>query len=198
MCNKKIQEATTLNIENYIEKDIIRKVKIAEYIFEHKGLVIRELAKKLDVTFNTVKKDISMLSVQLMPYLDQYELSATEVTMIFTKHTTRYDLIKEIYSESKFLKVVARYLLGDTNYLSIVDEEFVSVTKAFKIKKEVENYLKEETILDDNNKIKPNELLYRFIFVSTWLRTDFFLNISIENLSHMLKNLLIKFLTYLM
>lgn len=174
MCNKKIQEATTLNIENYIEKDIIRKVKIAEYIFEHKGLVIRELAKKLDVTFNTVKKDISMLSVQLMPYLDQYELSATEVTMIFTKHTTRYDLIKEIYSESKFLKVVARYLLGDTNYLSIVDEEFVSVTKAFKIKKEVENYLKEETILDDNNKIKPNELLYRFIFVSTWLRTDFF------------------------
>lgn len=125
-----------------MEKDIIRKVKITEYMFEHKTLVIRELAKELDVTFNTIKKDLSMLLVQLSPFLDHYELSATVVTMIFTKQTTRYDLIKEIYSESKFLKVVARYLLGDTNYLSIVDEEFVSVTKAFKIKKEVENYLK--------------------------------------------------------
>lgn len=163
-----------MNIESYIEKDIIRKVKIAEYIFEHKTLVIRELAKELDVTFNTIKKDLSMLSVQLSPFLDHYELSATEVTMIFTKHTTRYDLIKEIYSESKFLKVVARYLLGDTNYLSIVDEEFVSVTKAFKIKKEVETYLKKENLLDSNNHIKPNELLYRLIFVSIWLRTDFF------------------------
>lgn len=162
-----------MSLEHYIEKDIVRKIKLCEYIFEHKKLIIRELSKKLDVTFNTIKKDLSMISVQLSEFLSHYEMTATEVSMLFTKETTRYDLIKKIYSESKFLKVAARYLLGDTNYLSIVDEEFVSVTKAFKIKKDVEQYLIEENILDNDNKLKNNELLYRMIFVSIWMHTDF-------------------------
>lgn len=48
-------------IEDYIEKDIIRQVKLTEYLYDLKILYVKEVAKRLNVTFNTIKRDFLKL-----------------------------------------------------------------------------------------------------------------------------------------
>lgn len=57
-------------------------------------------------------------------------------------------MVKKIYDQSKFLKVCSYYLENQTNYLYIVDKEFISVAKAFQLKREVEKYFIESNIMD--------------------------------------------------
>ena len=159
-------------IENFIEKDIIRQVKLTEYLYELKVLSVREVAKRLDVTFNTVKRDFEKISIILEEYIDQMKTSSTTIQMTFLSSFSRYDLIKEVYKESKFLRGCSWYLMGETNYLTIVEEEFVSVAKAFKIKKKVEEYFKSSNIMDEEGQLIENELAYRFVMMSVWMRCD--------------------------
>lgn len=159
-------------IEEFIEKDVIRRVKLVEYIFELKTISLRELSERLDVTVNTIKTDIHKLMLELAPFITYNMLTTTHITMLFSKEATDYDLVKEVYKESHFLKVVARYLLGETNYLTIVEEDFVSTTKAFRTKKKVENFLIAQNFQKIGEQFKADELTYRMLFVTIWMRTD--------------------------
>lgn len=159
-------------IEEFIEKDVIRRVKLVEYIFELKTISLRELSERLDVTVNTIKTDIHKLMLELAPFITYNMLTTTHITMLFSKEATDYDLVKEVYKESHFLKVVARYLLGETNYLTIVEEDFVSTTKAFRTKKNVENFLIAQNFQKIGEQFKADELTYRMLFVTIWMRTD--------------------------
>ncbi|EME3577336.1 DeoR family transcriptional regulator [Enterococcus faecium] len=159
-------------IEDYIEKDIIRQVKLTEYLYDLKFLRVKQVAKRLDVTFNTVKRDFLKITDILKEYIEYSEITSTTIHLSFFNNFSRYDLIKEIYKESKFLRVCSRYLMGDTSYTTIVDEEFVSVAKAFKIKKEVEKYLQATNIMDKDGNFVDKELELRFVTLSVWMRCD--------------------------
>ncbi|PTO37554.1 hypothetical protein C6P52_12455 [Enterococcus mundtii] len=159
-------------IENFIEKDIVRQVKLTEYLYELKTLSVKDVAKRLNVTFNTVKRDFAKINIILEDYIDYHETSSTTIEVSFYTAISRYDLIKELYKESRFLRVCSWYLMGDTSYLTIVEEEFVSVAKAFKIKKAVEAYFRDANIMDADGNIIDNELAYRFVMLSIWMRCD--------------------------
>lgn len=159
-------------IENFIEKDIIRQVKLTEYLYELKTLTVKDVAKRLKVTFNTVKRDFSKINVILQDYIEYSETTSTTIHLYFFSNFTRYDLIKEIYKESRFLRVCSRYLMGDMNYLNIVEEEFVSIAKAFKIKNDVEAYFRSSNIMDEEGHLIENEIEYRFVILGIWMRCD--------------------------
>lgn len=159
-------------IENFIEKDIIRQVKLTEYLYELKILSVRDVAKRLNVTFNTVKRDFEKLCSILEEYIEKSEVDSTTIQIAFFSSFTRYDLIKQVYKESKFLRGCSWYLLGQPGYLTIVEEEFVSVAKAFKIKKRVEEYFKNANVMDDEGNLVENELEYRLVMMSVWMRCD--------------------------
>ncbi|MDA9430195.1 hypothetical protein B834_2727 [Enterococcus mundtii 1A] len=157
-------------IENYIEKEIMRQVKLTEYLYECKKLVISDVAKRLDVSFNTIKRDFERLIFQLEEYIISYEITKTYMTVWFDSIYTRYDLIKQIYSYSKFLNVCMLYLKGETNYLTVVENEFVSVTKAFQLKRNVEQYFMEIGLLDENRNWLNNEITFRLVTLTVLAR----------------------------
>ncbi|EME8077232.1 helix-turn-helix domain-containing protein, partial [Enterococcus faecium] len=177
-------------IEDYIEKDIIRQVKLTEYLYDLKILYVKEVAKRLNVTFNTIKRDFSKIAAILADYIEYSEITSTTIHLSFFSNFSRYDLIKELYKESKFLRVCSRYLMGDKNYTTIVDEEFVSVAKAFKIKKEVEKYFKSAKIMDEDGNLLDKELEMRFVILSVWMRCDL-LDESIDKKSFKLANIFV-------
>lgn len=159
-------------IEAFIEKDIIRQVKLIEYIYELEKLTLREVAKRLQVTTNTVKRDFRQISLILEEQIECSTITSTTISMIFNSSFTRYDLIKIIYQDSYFLKTCAYYLLGKSDYLTLVESEFISVAKAFTIKKQVENYFKAAGIMDENSVFIDNEIRYRLVLISVWMRCD--------------------------
>lgn len=89
-------------IENFIEKDIVRQVKLTEYLYELKTLSVKDVAKRLNVTFNTVKRDFAKINIILEDYIDYHETSSTTIEISFYTAISRYDLIKELYKESRF------------------------------------------------------------------------------------------------
>ena len=74
---------------------------------------------------------------------------------------------------SNFLRVCSRYIMGENDYLTLVDEEFLSVTKVFKIKKDVENYFAEALTPLTKEPEESHELQYRFLILSVWMRCDY-------------------------
>ncbi|EGP5661842.1 hypothetical protein DSH85_13620, partial [Enterococcus faecium] len=48
-------------IESYVEKDIMRQVKITEYLFELKQIDIQKIADLLEVNRITIKRDIEKI-----------------------------------------------------------------------------------------------------------------------------------------
>lgn len=162
-------------IEDYIEKDIVRRVKIVQYFFDVHTINFVEVANRLNVTSNTIKADCEKIRLLLEQWIARCQYTTSDITLIFSPKVSRYQLVRIIYSDSRFLNVCARYICGDTDYLSIVEEEFVSVTKSFAIKKQVEKFFKET--LGGWPKIEASEeIKYRFLIVSICMRSDFLMN----------------------
>lgn len=87
-------------IEDYIEKDIIRKVKLVEFLFELKELNVSETAERLGVTFNTIKADFQKLVIRLEDDIDYYKMTSSHL-LIFSNH-----LLGAMISSNKFTKIL--------------------------------------------------------------------------------------------
>ncbi|MGM0282929.1 hypothetical protein IGJ01_000943 [Enterococcus sp. AZ089] len=159
-------------IESYIEKDIMRQVKLTEYFLDLKELNISEVAKKLNVNATTIKRDFEKLSAFLEHHILNTSISSKTISIEFKTDSSYYTLVRELYNESKFLRVCARYLMGEQNYLDIVENEFVSVTKAFHLKKKVEEYFIASGIMDKKKTFLNHEFEYRLVILSIWMRSD--------------------------
>lgn len=187
-------------IQDYIEKDIVRRVKLVQFFFDLHTLNIIDVSKKLNVTTNTIKSDFEKICMTLSPFISTDNYTTSDITIIFVAEISRYELVKQIYRDSKFLNVCARYIQGNYDYLSIVEEEFVSVTKAFSIKKQVEMYFKETlgaNWSEAGYKYIP-EIKYRFLALSVCMRYDFLSDQSddpiLRQADHLAKKVLAKFL----
>ncbi|EGO8761899.1 DeoR family transcriptional regulator, partial [Enterococcus faecalis] len=56
-------------IEKYIEKDIIRQVKLTEYLLDMKTLNINDVATTLHVNSNTIKRDFQKICTFLEDHI---------------------------------------------------------------------------------------------------------------------------------
>ena len=157
-------------IDNFLEKDILRRVKITYVLYECRQINIGELADNMDVSFNTIKKDCKKIASKFEGELISHSISRSQLTFIFDPDTTCYELVRKLYSDSLFLKVCYRFLLGHS-YTSIAEEEYISVSKVFSLKKKVEKYFKQGLGRNSNKKIDfDNELKVRFIYLALWMR----------------------------
>ena len=157
-------------IDNFLEKDILRRVKITYVLYECRQINIGELADNLDVSFNTIKKDCKTIASTFEREIISYSISRSQLTFNFNTDTTCYELVRKLYSDSLFLKVCYRCLLGNS-YTSIAEEEFISVSKVFGLKKKVEKYFKQGLGINSNKKIAfDNELKVRYIYLALWMR----------------------------
>ncbi|EGO2576820.1 transcriptional regulator [Enterococcus faecalis] len=158
-------------IEKYIEKDILRQVKLIDYLIEAKSIPVEDLCRILNITFNTLKNDMKKIQEYLPKDSCSYSLKNKIVSINFTKKIDRYEINRKIYSQSQFLKTCDKYIHNKTNYLTIVEEEFISVTQAFRLKKRVLEYLKEiDLYIEKEGFNYKNELNWRNFIISVWVR----------------------------
>lgn len=160
-------------IENYIEKDIIRQVKITEYLFELKQIDIQNVADLLEVNKITVKRDIEKILL-IDSRIQLLNKNSSVVTVNFWPGATRYELIKKIYEQSFFLRFCAMYLKGEKNYLKISEKEHISVAKVFSLKKKAEDFFRNAKIMSNDGQFIENEFKYRLALITIWMRIDFF------------------------
>ncbi|EMF0408984.1 HTH domain-containing protein, partial [Enterococcus faecium] len=118
-------------LEKYIEKDILRQVKILEYFYERRQLTMQELIDDLNVNKKTIIKDFSKI-----------EQSIENVACFKVTDKGRINF----------------YLMGETKYITYVEEEYISVSKAFKLRKEVQKFLKVSGYLNEEERETKNEL----------------------------------------
>lgn len=157
-------------IDNFLEKDILRRVKITYVLYECGEINIGELADNMDVSFNTIKKDCKKIASKFERELSSYSISRSHLTFNFKPDTTCYELVRKLYSDSLFLKVCYRFLLGNS-YASIAEEEFISVSKVFSLKQKVEKYFKQGLGRNSNKEIAfDNEVKVRLIYLALWMR----------------------------
>lgn len=158
-------------IDNFIEKDILRRVKITYVLYECRQIKINELATNINTSFNTIKKDCYTIASKLENDLVSYKISRSELSFQFKPDTSCYELVRKLYLDSLFLRVCYRYLLGKNNYTSISEDEFISVTKVFNLKKKSERYFRQSLGLNSEGEIDfDNKLKIRYIFLAIWMR----------------------------
>lgn len=160
-------------IEEYIEKEIIRQVKLVEILYECKELPLKNLSVRSGTSISTIKRDFEKVTSLLKEDIQSSNLNNMYVAIRFHSTCTRYELVKKIYQQSKFLRVCTRYLLGEENYLDIVEQEYVSVTTAFRLKKDVENYLMAAGVLNEDKTCTNDERAFRLTVISIWMRYPF-------------------------
>lgn len=158
-------------IEEYIEKDIMRQIKILEYLFELKRIHIQEIADFLEVSRGTIQRDIESI-LFLISDVTVIEKTASVIQVQFNPAITRYQLVKILYSQSQFLRVCGYYLLGETNYMKIVEREHISVAKSFSLKKKVEQFFTKAGIMDSSKKFLKKEFPLRMIMLTIYMRMD--------------------------
>lgn len=159
-------------LEKYIEKDILRQVKILEYFYERRQLTMQELIDDLNVNKKTIIKDFSKIeqSIENMAYFKATDKGKIKFHLIEDKSSL--ELVKKIYNRSLFLRTCCRYLMGEKKCITYVEEEYISVSKAFKLRKEVQNFLKVSGYLDEEEMETKNELKKRFFLLSIWMRSN--------------------------
>ncbi|MDT2523860.1 helix-turn-helix domain-containing protein [Enterococcus raffinosus] len=158
-------------IDNFIEKDILRRVKITYVLYDCRQIKIGELAANMNTSFNTIKKDCQKIAARLEEDIGSYSITRSQLSFHFKQGVTCYDLVRKMYSDSLFLKVCYRCLLGNNNYTSIAEEEFISVTKVFNLKKKAEIFFRQGLGSTPEGKIAfENELKVRYIYLTLWMR----------------------------
>lgn len=160
-------------IENYIEKDIMRQIKLVEYFFEIKRINIQKVAGMLSVSHMTIKRDVEKILL-LDSRIELIDKNSVYVTINFLSGITRYELIKKLYNQSYFLKVCYLYLSGERNYLKISEREHISVAKVFSVKKKVEEFFKKVGVMTEDGRFEEDEFNHRLITLTIWMRIDFF------------------------
>ncbi|HAP3574440.1 TPA: DeoR family transcriptional regulator [Enterococcus faecalis] len=158
-------------IDEYIEKDILRQVKVTEYLFELKKINLQKVAELLNVSKVTVKRDIE--KILLLDFRIQL-LKATSmcVTVYFESGITRYELIRKLYNQSHFLRICTLYLQGERNYIKISEQEHISVAKVFSLKKKVEEFFKKMGGMTEEGNFVEDEFRYRLLLLIIWMRIE--------------------------
>ncbi|MBO0452948.1 helix-turn-helix domain-containing protein [Candidatus Enterococcus murrayae] len=158
-------------IDNFIEKDILRRIKITYVLYECRQIKIGELAANMNTSFNTIKKDCQKIATKLEEEIVSYSISRSQLAFQFKPDVSCYELVRKLYSDSLFLKVCYRCLLGNNNYTSIAEEEFISVTKVFNLKKKADRYFRQGLGINANGEIAfENKLKVRYIYLALWMR----------------------------
>lgn len=160
-------------IDEYIEKDILRQIKITEYLFELKQINIQKVAELLSVSRMTIKRDIEKILLT-DPRIQLVEEHSIYITVSFQSGITRYDFIRQLYKQSHFLRICVLYLQGERNYLKISEEEHISVAKVFSLKKKVEEFFKKTGGMTEDGHFVNDEFHYRLLLLTIWMRIDFF------------------------
>lgn len=142
-------------LESYIEKNILRKVHICEHVFEFQEIEMDELADQLEVSTPTIQHDIESIIDQLDYCIESVTKDHHIYCIIFKSGISRSELTQTIYQSSYFLRFLAHYFEGEFSSTQLAEDEFISLSKVYAVKKIVLDFFKENGYLTEKQIIIP-------------------------------------------
>ncbi|MCB5952450.1 helix-turn-helix domain-containing protein [Enterococcus sp. BWT-B8] len=149
-------------IYGYLEKNLLRAVKLVDLLMGERYIDIMVLSRNLKCTPVTVRNDISYLKNTLD--IDIMENNSETYKIDFFTLEKREALCHKIYAQSLFLKALEYFLVpSEKKYIDFIDEQFISVSKGYLVKENVEKFLKELDLEVSGNQIIGNVIRIRFL-----------------------------------
>uniref|UniRef100_UPI00359C79CA helix-turn-helix domain-containing protein n=1 Tax=Enterococcus faecalis TaxID=1351 RepID=UPI00359C79CA len=156
------KEVFILLLDSYIEKDIIKKIKIINELWKFSSVQKKKMAKDLGISIVTVRTYVQALNEKFKNLVE--EDTQTSYT-IFDKHKkNKQDYLKELYKESIFIKACHYFL--QTNFMQVevfARENYLSFSKAYELRGKVIEYIKLLGIEPQNSLVPNNECKIRFL-----------------------------------
>ncbi|MCS8592964.1 DeoR family transcriptional regulator [Enterococcus faecium] len=145
---------------------------LVEYLLDNDKLRISDLAKRFSVSNQTIFNDIENINVTLYGKMKLTNKHGYVSYFKLEKEKSNYYLLRRMYSNSKFLRICARYSLNQTNYAELEYQEFLSTTTIFKLKRRVEKLLEKISVIQNQETKTVNELNFRYYVLAVWMRCD--------------------------
>lgn len=154
-------------LDEYIETDILRRVKIIEYLYVHQNVNVRDILNDLSISIQTLRKDIEKVKIQLKDYIEDIHISGGTIQVKFiSNYITDINLMtQQLYGESVFLRLLGRFLNGDHSKQEVLaNRENISIANAYKYKKSIENFI-------DKLRLGDSEKRYRTLMLDIEIKT---------------------------
>ncbi|MBF8807593.1 MAG: hypothetical protein IC227_03390 [Enterococcus lacertideformus] len=142
-------------LENYIERNVSRKVYLCEQLFEFQEIDIEDSAEMLGVTMPTVLHDLESITECLEYCIEKCEREKHRYKIIFKHGIELSELTQFLYGQSYFLKFLSYYFRGQFTSTELSDLEYISLSKVYTIKKTVLDFFKANLYLKNKQIIIP-------------------------------------------
>ncbi|GCF94213.1 hypothetical protein NRIC_21040 [Enterococcus florum] len=151
-------------LRQYMEKEIVRKIDLIELLWGNEERTSMELALDLAVTPATVKNDIKTLNLFYTDPEEPLILSSPSGYSIFDKKRNKRAVLTQLYNDSLFVRACCHFLKHQfVEIEKFADKEYISLTKAYELKKEVLRYLEEMGIFLSDDPPQETECRIRFL-----------------------------------
>lgn len=159
-------------IERYMEKNLFRQLYLVEKLYEKMTISFKEMADLLEVSPRTIEKDLEQVMDTInFAIIENVHLKASYYVKI--NHDFPLFVLKQyFYKESLFLKVYSKFVLGQFNYLDIVDDDFISVSKAYTLKNQAMDYFRNLDLKENCGSLVLSEIEWRLITLNLMVRVD--------------------------
>lgn len=152
-------------LEHFVEKEIVRKIDIVNFLWESEEMTSIELGTLLNVTATTVKNDVKAINLYYCPLNDPLILSSSNGYSILNKKTkNKRDYLKAMYNDSLFIRSCCFNLRNNFQRIEkFAEDEFISISKSYELRKQVLNYIEKMGIYYFEEDLPNNECRIRFL-----------------------------------
>lgn len=162
-------------IEEYIEKNILRQLFLCGQFYVNKEVNLEKLSNLLHVCKTTLLNDINNIKKEFEEQIVYTHREKDCYTLYFSEHIPRCKIMQQLTQNSLFLKTCLLYLEEDEpDYLQLTECEFISVSKAYSLKKQVLAYFHDCGIEIDRYSPRFTEMERRLLLLNVAYRLGSF------------------------
>lgn len=160
-----ISKGVKTMFEEYLEKELQRKVKIICLLWENEEMTSTELSCELGVTSTTVKSDIKAINADYCSKANPLIISDITGYSILNKSVrNKKNYLKKIYQTSLFVKATVFFLKSNFSKIKELEiKEYLSQTKTYNLKSDVGEYLERLKVIQNGKITEKTELRKRFL-----------------------------------
>ena len=158
-------------IEHYLEKNLLRQLFLCGQFYVNKEIHLPTTATLLHVCQTTLLNDIKSLSRELSDQIIYHSKEKETYSLYFEPTTPRFQLMQRISRPSLFLRTCLLYLEDEPDYIQLTELEFVSVSKAYALKKQVLDYFQACDISIEYHSPRFTDIERRLILLNVSYRT---------------------------
>lgn len=81
----------------YIEKDIIRRIKLVEFIYSHNHCLVDETLNELKISLQTLKNDFKRINIDIEEFISTSHINSKEISITFKTNIPLLQITQKLY-----------------------------------------------------------------------------------------------------